>query len=74
MREKHSTKGRDSEVLFQKLGEVWYAFSEIDGEVIYSPLPEGVDPHSTKLELFEVVEEHLEKVAQIYKKGPEIPA
>ena len=58
---------KESEVLFQKLGNVWYVFSEVDGECIYSALPQGMDPHSTKLELFEVIEEHLEQVARSQK-------
>jgi hypothetical protein len=54
-----------NEVLFQKLGATWYVFSEINGEVIYSVMPEGMDPKSTKLELFEVIEEHIGKVASL---------
>ncbi len=53
----------ESEVLFQKLGNTWYAFSEVKDEVIFSALPEGVDPRSSKVELFEVLEDHMQKVA-----------
>lgn len=60
----------ESDVLFQKLGNTWYVFTELDNEFIYSALPEGMDPRTTKLELFEVIEEHLEKVASNYKNSP----
>ncbi len=53
------------EVLFQKLGTTWYVFSEINGEVIYSAMPKGLDPKSTKLELYEVIEKHISKVADL---------
>ncbi|MBD65339.1 MAG: hypothetical protein CME62_09030 [Halobacteriovoraceae bacterium] len=51
------------EVLFQKLGETWYIFTEINNEVVYSAMPDGMDPRSTKLELFEVIEKHMQKVS-----------
>lgn len=54
----------DTEVLFQKLGSTWYAFSQIGEEIVFSALPDGVDPRTQKVELYEVIEEHLEKVAQ----------
>ncbi len=53
----------NTEVLFQQLGNTWYAFSEINNEVIYSALPEGIDPRTTKLELFDVIEDHMQKIA-----------
>lgn len=59
----------DTEVLFQKLGNTWYAFSEVEGDVIYSTLPEGLDPRTTKLELFEIIEGHMQKVAKINRKA-----
>ena len=52
-----------NEVLFQKLGSTWYIFTEVNSEFVYSAMPEGMDPRSTKLELFEVIENHMEKVA-----------
>lgn len=52
-----------NEVLFQKLGATWFIFTEINSEVVYSAMPEGMDPRSTKLELFEVIESHMKKVA-----------
>lgn len=51
------------EVLFQKLGQTWYIFTEINDQVIYSAMPDGMDPRDTKLELFEVIEDHMKKVA-----------
>ena len=62
----------EKEVLFQKLGSTWFVFSEVDDEVIYSTLPEGMDPYSIKLELFEVIEEHMNKVARHHRKQPEV--
>ncbi len=53
----------DREVLFQKLGNTWYVFTETQNDVVYSALPQGMTPHTTKLELFEVIEDHLERVA-----------
>ena len=63
---KNSTHN-ESEVLFQKLGDTWYAFTEIEEDFVYSALPDGINPHTTKIELFEVIEEHMEKVAEHYK-------
>jgi hypothetical protein len=51
------------EVLFQKLGPTWYIFTEINNEVVYSAMPDGMDPRDTQLELFEVIETHMKKVA-----------
>ena len=56
------------DVLFQKLGNTWYVFSEINDDFIYSALPAGVNPKTTKLELFEVIEEHMKKVSNIEDK------
>ncbi len=69
-----NTNAQSSEVLFQKLGQTWYVFTEVDGDMIYSSLPEGMTPHTTKLELFEVIEEHMEKVSKHYTRKPEIAA
>ncbi len=52
----------ETEVLFQKMGNRWYVFTEINNEFFYSPLPEGVDPRTTKLEMCQVIEEHMSKV------------
>ena len=62
----------EKEVLFQKLGATWFIFTEVKGDMIYSALPEGMDPHSTKLELYEVIEEHMDKVANT--RLPEVAA
>jgi hypothetical protein len=51
------------EVLFQKLGNTWYIFTEVNNEVVYSAMPEGMDPRTTQLELFDVIEDHMKKVA-----------
>ncbi len=56
------TNTQQSEVLFQKLGATWYVFSASGDDMVYSALPTGMDPRSTKIELIEVVEEHMKKV------------
>lgn len=65
-----------SEVLFQKVGNTWFVFTEIDGNMAYSALPQGMDPHSTKLELFQVIESHMDKVSKHNKakRKPELTA
>lgn len=63
-----------NEVLFQKLGNTWYVFTEVQGDMVYSALPDGMTPHTTKLELFEVIEEHMDKVSKHYGRKPEIAA
>jgi hypothetical protein len=64
-----------NEVLFQKLGNTWYVFSEVGEELVYSALPTGMDPYSTKIELFEIIEEHLRKMSrQTTKRKPELSA
>lgn len=67
-----SQKQATSEVLFQKMGNTWYVFTEIKGDLVYSALPYGMDPHTTNLELFEVIEEHMEKVSRHYSRKPEL--
>lgn len=62
-----ATQERESEVLFQKLGNTWYAFTTIDKELVYATLPDGVDPTVTRLELFEVIEDHMKKVSRATK-------
>ena len=56
-----------NDVLFQKLGNTWYVFTEVNNDVVYSALPEGMCPKTTKMELYEVIEEHLQKVAKNYR-------
>lgn len=50
---------RENDVLFQEIGNRWYIFTEQDGELIYSVMPNGMDPRKTKLELYEIIEEHM---------------
>ncbi len=67
----------NTEVLFQKLGNTWYIFAEIDNETVYSTMPEGMDPYTTSLELYNVIEDHMARVSKIRttKKGnPEAAA
>ncbi len=61
------TQNTQTDVLFQKLGQTWYVFSEINNEFVYSALPDGMDPRETKLELFHVIEEHMRKVSKQFK-------
>ena len=69
-----TSKNKKSEVLFQKLGNTWYIFTEVNNEMVYSALPEGMDPRTTRMELFSVIEDHMEKVGKSYKKLPEAVA
>ena len=59
------------EVLFQKLGNTWYVFTEIDNEVVYSALPHGVNPHSDKVELYNIVEKCTKRHYQHEKRKAE---
>lgn len=59
---------KDTEFLFQKLGNTWFIFAEVENEMIYSTLPEGMDPRTTDLELYEVIEEHMKRVTSFQKK------
>lgn len=68
------TNKETNEVLFQKMGNTWYVFTEVKGEIIYSALPNGMDPRATKLELYEVIEEHMEKVARHHNRKAEVAA
>ncbi len=69
-----ATKSQTSEVLFQKLGNTWYVFTEIGTEMVYSALPNGMDPRTTKLELYDVIEDHMKKVAKQTKRSSELSA
>ncbi len=60
---------KKQKVLFQKLGNTWYIFAEVNNEIIYSAMPEGMDPRSTKLELYEVIEEHMDNLRKRSKKS-----
>ena len=77
MKASQNTKSQaTSEVLFQKMGNTWYVFTEVSGDMVYSALPYGMDPHTTNLELFEVIENHMQKVSKHYSSGrkPEVAA
>lgn len=65
-----TTKSTSSvkDVLFQKIGNKWFIFSEVNGDIVYSVMPEGMDPKSTKLELYNVIEEHMTKVASTQRR------
>lgn len=69
-----TTNTMTNEVLFQKLGNTWYVFTEINSEMVYSALPTGMDPRTTKLELYDVIEEHMKKVAKFSKRNSEVSA
>lgn len=62
------------DVLFQKIGNQWFIFSEVNNEVVYSVMPHGMDPKTTKLELYEIIEEHMTKVASHKRRAPEAVA
>lgn len=68
-----SQQSNQNEVLFQKLGNIWYVFTEVNEELVYSALPEGMNPKTTKMELFEVIEDHLAKVSRQQRK-PDLAA
>jgi hypothetical protein len=79
MNERISKKSQESttitkEVLFQKLGTTWFIFTEVNNEVVYSAMPEGMDPRETKLELYDVIEEHLKKVSTHPRYNPSVAA
>lgn len=76
MKASKSNTQATSEVLFQKLGNTWYVFTEVSGDMVYTALPYGMDPHTTNLELFEVIESHMQKVSKHYSSGrkPEVAA
>ena len=45
-------------VLYQKLGNKWYIFTETEqGEIIYTALPEGFDPQKIEHELIHLIPE-----------------
>ena len=69
----NSKKSADQvkDVLFQKIGNKWFIFSEVNNEVVYSVMPQGMDPKSTKLELFNIIEDHMSKVASQRRRSPE---
>ncbi len=64
-------KTQVKDVLFQKIGNTWFIFSEVNNEVVYYVMPQGMDPKETKLELYEIIEEHMTKVASHKRRSPE---
>ncbi len=66
-----NVKNLVKDVLFQKIGNTWFIFSEVNNEVVYSFMPQGMDPKTTKLELYEVIEDHMTKVASHKRRGSE---
>lgn len=70
----NKVKNNVKDVLFQKIGNTWFIFSEVNNEVVYSVMPQGMDPKSTKLELYEIIEEHLTKVASHKRRTVEVVA
>jgi hypothetical protein len=69
-----TVKNNVKDVLFQKIGNKWFIFSEVNSEVVYSVMPEGMDPKTTKLELYEIIEEHMTKVASHKRRSTEAVA
>jgi len=69
-----SVKSNVKDVLFQKIGNNWFIFSEVNNEVVYSVMPQGMDPKTTKLELYQVIEDHLTKVASHKRRSTEVAA
>ena len=70
----NTVKNNVKDVLFQKIGNTLIIFSEVNNEVVYSVMPNGMDPKSTKLELYEIIEEHMTKVASHKRRNPEAAA
>lgn len=67
----NKTKNNVKDVLFQKIGQTWFIFSEVNNEIVYSVMPQGMDPKTTKLELYEIIEDHLTKVAGHKRRSTE---
>lgn len=55
---------KSNDVLFQKLGNNWYAFAEINNEFVYTLLPDGIDPRTTKMELYQIIEDQMVRAAK----------
>ena len=55
------------DILFQKLGNTWFIFTEINNQIVYSAMPEGMDPRTTNLELYNVIEDHMKKISDLPK-------
>lgn len=46
----------ENNILFQKVGSLWYLFTRIDDDIFYTPLPKGMGPKTAELTLYEVVD------------------
>jgi hypothetical protein len=64
-------KNEINDVLFQKIGNTWFLFSEIDHEMYYTSLPGDVDPRKADLKLYAVIEDHLKRMATIKTRNAE---
>ncbi len=59
-------EGKDlSKVLYQKLGNIWYIFTEIEGKVIFTALPKEINPFENKVEIYEIIEKEKAKITNI---------
>ncbi len=56
-----------NDVLFQKIGNTWFAFTKIKDDVFYTTLPQGMDPKETNMEFYEIVEDYMQKTTSSYK-------
>jgi hypothetical protein len=73
-KKQNTVENNVKDVLFQKVGNTWFIFSEVNGEVVYSVMPKGMDPKTTKLELFQIIEDHMSKIASHKRRSPEAVA
>ena len=55
-----------NDVLFQKIGNTWFAFTKIKDDVFYTTLPQGMDPKETSMEFYEVIEDHMQNASESY--------
>ena len=54
-----------AKVLYQKLGDKWYLFTEIKGEVIFTALPKNLNPFENKVEIYEIIKKHKTKIKDL---------
>ncbi len=43
-------------VLFQKLGNIWYAFAEINNQMHFVEIPHEIDPRDASFDFFQVMD------------------
>ena len=55
----------EPKVLYQKLGDTWYLFTEVRGEVIFTALPKEINPYEKQVEIYEIIEKHKAKIGNI---------